>query len=91
MRFDVCVSYSELADLISDCAEKDFVGANLVQVLHTLLTEEHSAPEIKYNSMMLICSVMSSGEITKQHSTHAPGRERSPAQCSYCYLKLFSN
>ncbi len=48
--------------LISDCAEKDFVGANLVQVLHKLLTDEHSAPEIKYNSMILICSIMGSGE-----------------------------
>lgn len=45
-----------------DSAEKDFVGAALVQVLHKLLTEDKSAPEIKYNSMILICSVMGSGE-----------------------------
>lgn len=45
-----------------DSAEKDFVGATLLQVLHKLLTEEKSAPEIKYNSMILICSVMGSGE-----------------------------
>lgn len=43
-------------------AEKDFVGANLVSVLHKLLSDERSAPEIKYNSMILICSVMGSGE-----------------------------
>lgn len=47
---------------LTDSAEKDFVGATLVQVLHKLLTEEKSAPEIKYNSMILICSVMGSGE-----------------------------
>lgn len=42
-------------------AEKDFVGASLVSVLHTLLVDERSAPEIKYNSMVLLCSLMSSG------------------------------
>lgn len=43
-------------------AEKDFVGASLVSVLHKLLSDERSAPEIKYNSMILICAVMGSGE-----------------------------
>ena len=43
-------------------AEKDFVSANLVQVLHKLLSDERSAPEIKYNSMILICAVMGSGK-----------------------------
>lgn len=43
-------------------AENDFVGASLVSVLHKLLSDERSAPEIKYNSMILICAVMGSGE-----------------------------
>ena len=47
---------------VSVAAEKDFVGANLVSVLHKLLSDERSAPEIKYNSMILICAVMGSGE-----------------------------
>lgn len=47
---------------ISVAAEKDFVGASLVSVLHKLLSDERSAPEIKYNSMILICAVMGSGE-----------------------------
>ncbi|KAA8582576.1 hypothetical protein FQN60_006247, partial [Etheostoma spectabile] len=46
-------------------AEKDFVGASLVSVLHKLLSDERSAPEIKYNSMILICAVMGSGETWK--------------------------
>lgn len=50
---------------ISVAAEKDFVGANLVSVLHKLLSDERSAPEIKYNSMILICAVMGSGETYK--------------------------
>lgn len=47
---------------ISVAAEKDFVGASLVSVLHKLLSDEKSAPEIKYNSMILICAVMGSGQ-----------------------------
>lgn len=47
---------------VSVSAEKDFVDAGLVTVLHKLLSDEQSAPEIKYNSMILICAVMDSGE-----------------------------
>ncbi|XP_016405586.1 rap1 GTPase-GDP dissociation stimulator 1 [Sinocyclocheilus rhinocerous] len=55
-----------LKRIFQDCTEKDFVGANLVQVLHKLLTDEHSAPEIKYNSMILICSIMGSEPLHKE-------------------------
>lgn len=55
--------------LVSVSAEKDFVGANLVSVLHKLLSDEKSAPEIKYNSMILICAVMGSGQ-SNDHFAH---------------------
>lgn len=55
--------------LVSVSAEKDFVGANLVSVLHKLLSDEKSAPEIKYNSMILICAVMGSGQ-ANDHFAH---------------------
>lgn len=42
-------------------AEKDLESAKLVQILHRLLADERSAPEIKYNSMVLICALMGSG------------------------------
>uniref|UniRef100_A0A8C1RKH0 Rap1 GTPase-GDP dissociation stimulator 1 n=1 Tax=Cyprinus carpio TaxID=7962 RepID=A0A8C1RKH0_CYPCA len=60
MQNEALVALGLIAALDLECAEKDFVGADLVQVLHRLLTEEHSAPEIKYNSMILICSIMGS-------------------------------
>ncbi|KAK2116046.1 Rap1 GTPase-GDP dissociation stimulator 1 [Saguinus oedipus] len=41
-------------------AEKDLESAKLVQILHSLLADERSAPEIKYNSMVLICALMGS-------------------------------
>lgn len=43
-------------------AEKDLESAKLVQILHRLLADERSAPEIKYNSMVLICALMGSGK-----------------------------
>uniref|UniRef100_A0A673K7Z1 Rap1 GTPase-GDP dissociation stimulator 1-like n=1 Tax=Sinocyclocheilus rhinocerous TaxID=307959 RepID=A0A673K7Z1_9TELE len=66
MQNEALVALGLIAALNLDCAEQDFVGANLVQVLHKLLTDEHSAPEIKYNSMILICSVMGSEPLHKE-------------------------
>ncbi|XP_052002674.1 rap1 GTPase-GDP dissociation stimulator 1-like isoform X3 [Xyrauchen texanus] len=60
MQNEALVALGLIAALDLDCAEKDFVGSSLVQVLHKLLTDERSAPEIKYNSMILICSIMGS-------------------------------
>uniref|UniRef100_A0A8C2KCG9 Rap1 GTPase-GDP dissociation stimulator 1 n=1 Tax=Cyprinus carpio TaxID=7962 RepID=A0A8C2KCG9_CYPCA len=66
MQNEALVALGLIAALNLDCAEKDFVAANLVQVLHKLLKDEHSAPEIKYNSMILICSIMGSEPLHKE-------------------------
>ncbi|TSL34594.1 Rap1 GTPase-GDP dissociation stimulator 1-A [Bagarius yarrelli] len=66
MQNEALVALGLIAALDLDSAEKDFVGSTLVQVLHKLLTEEKSAPEIKYNSMILICSVMGSEPLHKE-------------------------
>ncbi|XP_062850228.1 rap1 GTPase-GDP dissociation stimulator 1 isoform X3 [Trichomycterus rosablanca] len=66
MQNEALVALGLIAALDLDSAEKDFVGATLVQVLHKLLSEEKSAPEIKYNSMILICSVMGSEPLHKE-------------------------
>ncbi|XP_017328285.1 rap1 GTPase-GDP dissociation stimulator 1 isoform X3 [Ictalurus punctatus] len=71
MQNEALVALGLIAALDLDSAEKDFVGATLVQVLHKLLTEEKSAPEIKYNSMILICSVMGSEPLHKEVQTLA--------------------
>lgn len=52
-RFSLCISVT---------AEKDLENAQLVQILHRLLSDDRSAPEIKYNSMVLICALIGSGE-----------------------------
>lgn len=49
-------------------AEKDLASAQLVQILHRLLADERSAPEIKYNSMVLICALMGSGKASSCRS-----------------------
>ncbi|XP_051502934.1 rap1 GTPase-GDP dissociation stimulator 1-like isoform X5 [Myxocyprinus asiaticus] len=66
MQNEALVALGLIAALDLDCAEKDFVGSSLVQVLHKLLTDERSAPEIKYNSMILICSIMGSEPLHKE-------------------------
>ncbi|XP_076828094.1 rap1 GTPase-GDP dissociation stimulator 1 isoform X3 [Brachyhypopomus gauderio] len=66
MQNEALVALGLIAALDLDSAEKDFVGATLVPVLHKLLMEEKSAPEIKYNSMILICSVMGSEPLHKE-------------------------
>uniref|UniRef100_A0AAY4DTM8 Rap1 GTPase-GDP dissociation stimulator 1 n=1 Tax=Denticeps clupeoides TaxID=299321 RepID=A0AAY4DTM8_9TELE len=66
MQNEALVALGLIAALDLGLAEKDFVGANLVQVLHKLLTDERSAPEIKYNSMILICAVMGSEPLHKE-------------------------
>ncbi|KAK7169860.1 hypothetical protein R3I94_000180 [Phoxinus phoxinus] len=66
MQNEALVALGLIAGLDLDCAEKDFVDSSLVQVLHKLLTEEHSAPEIKYNSMIIICSIMGSEPLHKE-------------------------
>ncbi|XP_055068780.1 rap1 GTPase-GDP dissociation stimulator 1 isoform X3 [Misgurnus anguillicaudatus] len=66
MQNEALVALGLIAALDLDCAEKDFVGSSLVQVLHKLLTDDRSAPEIKYNSMILICSVMGSEPLHKE-------------------------
>lgn len=71
----VLIFDSNLCLSISVAAEKDFVGASLVSVLHKLLSDERSAPEIKYNSMILICAVMGSGGFSVLHVDSGAGIE----------------
>ncbi|XP_034021142.1 rap1 GTPase-GDP dissociation stimulator 1 isoform X2 [Thalassophryne amazonica] len=66
MQNEALVALGLIAALDLAAAEKDFVGAGLVSVLHKLLSDDRSAPEIKYNSMILICAVMSSEPLHKE-------------------------
>ncbi|KAG7461900.1 hypothetical protein MATL_G00196090 [Megalops atlanticus] len=66
MQNEALVALGLIAALDLDMAEKDFVSASLVQVLHKLLSDEKSAPEIKYNSMILICAIMGSEPLHKE-------------------------
>ncbi|XP_062372374.1 rap1 GTPase-GDP dissociation stimulator 1 isoform X1 [Sardina pilchardus] len=66
MQNEALVALGIIGALDLALAEKDFVGASLVQILHKLLTDERSAPEIKYNSMILICSLMGSEPLHRE-------------------------
>ncbi|XP_043923134.1 rap1 GTPase-GDP dissociation stimulator 1 isoform X1 [Protopterus annectens] len=71
MQNEALVALGLIAALELGTAEKDLENAKLVQVLHRLLSDERSAPEIKYNSMVLICAVMGSEPLHKEVMTLA--------------------
>ncbi|XP_059521037.1 rap1 GTPase-GDP dissociation stimulator 1 isoform X6 [Myotis daubentonii] len=66
MQNEALVALALIAALELDTAEKDLESAKLVQILHKLLADERSAPEIKYNSMVLICALMGSESLHKE-------------------------
>ncbi|XP_023580957.1 rap1 GTPase-GDP dissociation stimulator 1 [Trichechus manatus latirostris] len=66
MQNEALVALALIAALELGTAEKDLESAKLVQILHRLLADERSAPEIKYNSMVLICAVMGSESLHKE-------------------------
>ncbi|XP_027251632.1 rap1 GTPase-GDP dissociation stimulator 1 isoform X8 [Cricetulus griseus] len=66
MQNEALVALALIAALELGSAEKDLESAKLVQTLHRLLADERSAPEIKYNSMVLICALMGSESLYKE-------------------------
>uniref|UniRef100_A0A6I8RZ35 RAP1, GTP-GDP dissociation stimulator 1 n=1 Tax=Xenopus tropicalis TaxID=8364 RepID=A0A6I8RZ35_XENTR len=66
MQNEALVALGLIAALELQAAEHDLESARLVEVLHRLLSDERSAPEIKYNSMVLICAVMGSEPLHKE-------------------------
>ncbi|XP_027782491.1 rap1 GTPase-GDP dissociation stimulator 1 isoform X7 [Marmota flaviventris] len=66
MQNEALVALALIAALELGTAEKDLESAKLVQILHRLLADERSAPEIKYNSMVLICALMGSESLHKE-------------------------
>ncbi len=58
--------WSLIAALELVTAEKDLENAQLVQILHRLLSDDRSAPEIKYNSMVLVCALIGSESLQKE-------------------------
>nr|XP_044999195.1 rap1 GTPase-GDP dissociation stimulator 1 isoform X4 [Jaculus jaculus] len=66
MQNEALVALALIAALELGTAEKDLESAKLVQILHRLLADEKSAPEIKYNSMVLICALMGSEPLHKE-------------------------
>ncbi|KAM4051110.1 rap1 GTPase-GDP dissociation stimulator 1 isoform 2-T2 [Anomaloglossus baeobatrachus] len=66
MQNEALVALGLIAALELQSAECELESAKLVHVLHRLLSDERSAPEIKYNSMVLICAVMGSEPLHKE-------------------------
>ncbi|NXQ84083.1 GDS1 protein, partial [Nyctibius grandis] len=46
--------------------EESFKESQLVQCLHKLLQDDNTSPEVKYNSMGLLCSLLNSGDLRQE-------------------------
>ncbi|XP_040461700.1 rap1 GTPase-GDP dissociation stimulator 1-like isoform X2 [Falco naumanni] len=46
--------------------EESFKESQLVQSLHKLLQDDNTSPEVKYNSMGLLCSLLNSGHLRQE-------------------------
>ncbi|XP_061849780.1 rap1 GTPase-GDP dissociation stimulator 1 isoform X5 [Colius striatus] len=66
MQNEALIALALIAALELVTAEKDLENAQLVQILHRLLSDDRSAPEIKYNSMVLICALVASEPLQKE-------------------------
>ncbi|XP_007495973.1 rap1 GTPase-GDP dissociation stimulator 1 isoform X2 [Monodelphis domestica] len=66
MQNEALVALALIAALELVTAEKDLENAKLVPILHRLLADDRSAPEIKYNSMVLICALVGSEPLHKE-------------------------
>ncbi|XP_074445615.1 rap1 GTPase-GDP dissociation stimulator 1 isoform X4 [Larus michahellis] len=66
MQNEALVALALIAALELVTAEKDLENAQLVQILHRLLSDDRSAPEIKYNSMVLVCALIGSEPLQKE-------------------------
>uniref|UniRef100_A0A8V0XPB8 Rap1 GTPase-GDP dissociation stimulator 1 n=1 Tax=Gallus gallus TaxID=9031 RepID=A0A8V0XPB8_CHICK len=66
MQNEALVALALIAALELVTAEKDLENAQLVQILHRLLSDDRSAPEIKYNSMVLVCALIGSESLQKE-------------------------
>ncbi|XP_042668047.1 rap1 GTPase-GDP dissociation stimulator 1 isoform X5 [Centrocercus urophasianus] len=66
MQNEALVALALIAALELVTAEKDLENAQLVQILYRLLSDDRSAPEIKYNSMVLVCALIGSESLQKE-------------------------
>ncbi|XP_057885341.1 LOW QUALITY PROTEIN: rap1 GTPase-GDP dissociation stimulator 1-like [Melospiza georgiana] len=49
-----------------DTLEESFKESQLVQSLHKLLRDDNTSPEVKYNSMGLLCRLLNSGDLRQE-------------------------
>ncbi|XP_041048440.1 rap1 GTPase-GDP dissociation stimulator 1 isoform X2 [Carcharodon carcharias] len=74
MQNEALVALGLIAALELGTAEQDLENAKLVEILHKLLSDDTSAPEIKYNSMIMICTIMGS-DLLRKEAQNMPFKE----------------
>ncbi|MEE6516526.1 hypothetical protein FKM82_026066 [Ascaphus truei] len=66
MQNEALVALAIASAINLDIVEKDFQESELVLILHKVLEDESMGPEVKYNSMGLLCSLLGSDELRRE-------------------------
>lgn len=61
ISFQITAKGYYLFTYFSETLEASFKESQLVQSLHKLLQDDNTSPEVKYNSMGLLCRLLNSG------------------------------
>lgn len=61
VSFQITAQGYYLFTYFSETLEESFKESQLVQSLHKLLQDDDTSPEVKYNSMGLLCRLLNSG------------------------------
>uniref|UniRef100_H3AK87 Si:dkey-191g9.5 n=1 Tax=Latimeria chalumnae TaxID=7897 RepID=H3AK87_LATCH len=66
MQNEALIALAIASAIDIEAVEDSFRESELVQTVHKLLEDEITAPEVKFNSMGLLCSLLNSGDLKQQ-------------------------
>ncbi|NXO03568.1 GDS1 protein, partial [Rhinopomastus cyanomelas] len=72
-----------------EAIEESFKESQLVQSLHKLIQDDNTSPEVKYNSMGLLCNLLKSGDL-RQEIEEAKIKETLEELCSHSNAAVFT-
>ncbi|XP_019357842.1 PREDICTED: rap1 GTPase-GDP dissociation stimulator 1-like [Gavialis gangeticus] len=82
MQNEALIALAIASAISLEVLEDSFKETKLVQNLHKLLQDERTGPEVKYNSMSLLCNLLNSGDL-RQEIEEDNFKETLETLCSY--------
>nr|XP_008114013.1 PREDICTED: rap1 GTPase-GDP dissociation stimulator 1 isoform X3 [Anolis carolinensis] len=66
MQNEALIALAIASAINLEIVKEEFKEASLVQNIHKLLQDESTGPEVKYNSIGLLCSLLNSGDLRQE-------------------------